>query len=182
MPAQPFAPGARSTRSPGSTISCVTLRAVPLFTPGLEYWAGAAILQFRRRRVAQRRLAPSLSRVLGVFSMLAFSLFELHTCVSSRICSAKRKASASICTLGDSRGISGPAVISLYNVYSLAFLNAAIWPDLHLSGIPEFVKPWKYYFHAVMYSLILFLAAVVGERKKSAAKSQPKRMRRSRRK
>jgi hypothetical protein len=103
-------------------------------------------------------------------SMTAFSLFELHIVRQLKELLGRPKAVRAglprweipghIVTLG---------VISLYNIYSLALLNAAIWPDLHLSGIPEFGKPYKFYFHAVMYSLILFLAALIGERKKSAA-------------
>lgn len=105
----------------------------------------------------------------AVLSMVAFSLFELHIVRQLKGLLEKppemrkklqRELISHMVTL---------AVISLYNIYSLALLNAAIWPDLHLSGIPELPKPAKYYFHAVMYSLILFLAAIVGERKKSAA-------------
>src|SRR5271165_6982325 len=103
-------------------------------------------------------------------SMLAFSLFELHTVRQLKDLLGKEKSIRAQLRRWEIPGPIGTlAVISLYNVYSLALLNAAIWPDLHMSGIPEFGKPWKYYFHAVMYSLILFLAAIVGERKKSAA-------------
>ncbi len=103
-------------------------------------------------------------------SMIAFSLFELHIVRQLKSLLGRPKSVRAGLPRWEIPGhIVTLAVISLYNVYSLALLNAAIWPDLHLSGIPEFGKPAKYYFHAVMYSLILFLAAVVGERKKSAA-------------
>src|SRR5271165_3253651 len=103
-------------------------------------------------------------------SMLAFSLFELHTVRQLKDLLGKEKGiRAQLRKFEIPAHIGTLAVISLYNVYSLALLNAAIWPDLQLSGIPELGKPWKFYFHAFMYSLILFLAAVVGERKKSAA-------------
>lgn len=103
-------------------------------------------------------------------SMLAFSLFELHIVRQLKeLLSRPKEVRAQLPRYEIPGHILTLAVISLYNIYSLALLNAAIWPDLHLSGIPEFGKPFKYYFHAIMYSLILFLAAVVGERKKSAA-------------
>ena len=102
--------------------------------------------------------------------MIAFSLFELHIVRQLKELLGRPKAVRAGFPKYEIPGhIITLAVISLYNIYSLALLNAAIWPDLHLSGIPEFAKPFKYYFHAVMYSLILFLAAVVGERNKSAA-------------
>jgi hypothetical protein len=103
-------------------------------------------------------------------SMTAFSLFELHIVRQLKELLGRPKAVRAGLPKWEIPGhIITLVVISLYNIYSLALLNAAIWPDLHLSGIPEFPKPFKYYFHAVMYSLILFLAAVVGERKKGAA-------------
>src|ERR1700690_903391 len=103
-------------------------------------------------------------------SMTAFSLFELHIVRQLKSLLGRPKSVRAGLPKWEIPGhIVTLVVISLYNVYSLALLNAAIWPDLHLSGIPEFGKPLKYYFHAVMYSLILFLAAVVGERKKNAA-------------
>ncbi|MBA3823708.1 MAG: hypothetical protein H0X24_07370 [Ktedonobacterales bacterium] len=106
----------------------------------------------------------------AVLSMVAFSLFELHIVRQLKELLGRPKAVRAGLPKYEIPGhILTLAVISLYNIYSLALLNAAIWPDLHLSGIPELAKPWKYYFHAVMYSLILFLAAVVGERNKSAA-------------
>jgi hypothetical protein len=106
----------------------------------------------------------------AVLSMVAFSLFELYTVRQLKELLGKEKAIRQGLPRWEIPGhILTLAVISVYNIYSLALLNAAIWPDLHLFGIPEFPKPGKYYFHAVMYSLILFLAAVVGDRKKSAA-------------
>lgn len=106
----------------------------------------------------------------AVLSMIAFSLFELHIVRQLKELLGREKSIRQNLPKWEIPGhVVTLAVISLYNVYSLALLNAAIWPDLHLSGIPEFGKPEKYYFHAIMYSLILFLAAVVGERKKGAA-------------
>ena len=106
----------------------------------------------------------------AVLSMTAFSLFELHIVRQLKELLGRPKAVRAGLPRWEIPGhIVTLAVISLYNVYSLALLNAVIWPDLHLSGIPELAKPGKYYFHAVMYSLILFLAAIVGERNKSAA-------------
>jgi hypothetical protein len=106
----------------------------------------------------------------AVLSMLAFSLFELHIVRQLKeLLGRPKEVRAQLPKYEIPGHILTLAVISLYNIYSLALLNAAIWPDLHLQGIPEFPKPEKYYFHAIMYSLILFLAAVVGERKRSAA-------------
>lgn len=106
----------------------------------------------------------------SVLSMTAFSLFELHIVRQLKELLGRSKAVRAGFPKYEIPGhVLTLAVISLYNIYSLALLNAAIWPDLHLAGIPEFAKPIKYYFHAVMYSLVLFLAAVVGERNKSAA-------------
>jgi hypothetical protein len=106
----------------------------------------------------------------AVLSMVAFSLFELHVVRQLKELLGRDKAIRKQLPGWEIPGhVVTLLVISLYNVYSLALLNAAIWPDLHLQGIPEFSRPTKFYFHAVMYSLILFLAAVVGERKKGAA-------------
>jgi hypothetical protein len=106
----------------------------------------------------------------AVLSMVAFSLFELHIVRQLKeLLGRPPEVQAKFGKFEIPSHIATLVVISLYNIYSLALLNAAIWPDLHLAGIPELAKPWKYYFHAVMYSLILFLAAIVGERKKSAA-------------
>jgi hypothetical protein len=103
-------------------------------------------------------------------SMTAFSLFELHIVRQLKeLLGRSKEVRANLPGWEIPSHVATLVVISLYNVYSLALLNAAIWPDLHLSGIPEFGKPFKYYFHAAMYSLILFLAAIVGERKKSAS-------------
>jgi hypothetical protein len=106
----------------------------------------------------------------AILSMVAFSLFELHIVRQLKeLLSRPKEVRLQLPKYEIPGHVLTLAVISLYNIYSLALLNAAIWPDLHLQGIPEFGKPFKYYFHAVMYSLILFLAAVVGERKRSAA-------------
>jgi hypothetical protein len=116
----------------------------------------------------------------AVLSMIAFSLFELRVVQQLRDALSSepeiRKKLPSWVIPGH---IATLLVISIYNMYSLFLLNALIWPDLnqvaaghvHLtspSNLPELPKPWKYLFHAVMYSLILFLATLVGERKKSA--------------
>jgi len=106
----------------------------------------------------------------AVLSMLAFSLFELHIVRQLKeLLGRPAEMRAKYNRWEIPNHVLTLVVISLYNAYSLALLNAAIWPDIHLAGIPELPKPEKYYFHAVMYSLILFLAAIVGERKKSTA-------------
>ena len=103
-------------------------------------------------------------------SMVAFSLFELHIVRQLKeLLGRSKEVRAQFPRFEIPSHVLTLAVISLYNIYSLALLNAAIWPDLHLTGIPELPKPEKFYFHAIMYSLILFLAAIVGERKKTAA-------------
>ncbi|MBA3824994.1 MAG: hypothetical protein H0X24_13995 [Ktedonobacterales bacterium] len=106
----------------------------------------------------------------AVLSMTAFSLFELHIVRQLKeLMGRSKEVRAQFPRLEIPSHVLTLAAISLYNIYSLALLNAAIWPDLHLAGIPELPKPEKYYFHAIMYSLILFLAAIVGERKRTAA-------------
>jgi hypothetical protein len=116
----------------------------------------------------------------AVLSMIAFSLFELRVVQQLRDALSSepeiRKKLPSWVIPGH---VATLLVISIYNMYSLFLLNALIWPDLnqvaggHIqfttpTNLPELPKPWKYLFHAVMYSLILFLATLVGERKKSA--------------
>ncbi len=58
-------------------------------------------------------------------------------------------------------------VISLINFYSLTVFNAAIWPEIHVPSIPEPPAPWKFYLHAGFYTVILYLAGIVGERVRS---------------
>src|SRR6185312_14623827 len=87
-------------------------------------------------------------------SMLAFSLFELHIVRQLKeLLGRPKEVRAKFTRMEIPNHVATLVVISLYNIYSLALLNAAIWPDLHLAGIPELGKPWKYYFHAIMYSL-----------------------------
>jgi len=103
--------------------------------------------------------------ISAIFSTLAFSLFEVRQVKSvNDMLSTGAKYGRwewikSVGTLG---------IISGYNMYSMFLFNAAIWPDLHIANVPELAKPWKYVFHAFMYSAILFLAGVVGERKRTA--------------
>lgn len=103
--------------------------------------------------------------ISAIFSTVAFSLFEIRQvkAVNDMLSSgAKYSPWEWVKTIGTL------LFITLYNMYALTLLNAAIWPDLHITNVPELPKPWKYVFHAVMYSAILFLAGVVGERKRSA--------------
>jgi hypothetical protein len=58
-------------------------------------------------------------------------------------------------------------VITAINFYCLTVFNAAIWPDIAVPGIPEPPAPFKYYLHAAFYSVVLYLAGIVGERVKS---------------
>jgi hypothetical protein len=58
-------------------------------------------------------------------------------------------------------------VITAINFYCLAVFNAAIWPSLTVPGIPDPPAPWRYYLHAAFYSVVLYLAGIVGERAKS---------------
>ena len=116
----------------------------------------------------------------AVLSMVAFSLFELH--VVRQLKELLGKAKEIRATLPGwelPAHIATLAVISAYNIYSLFLLNAVIWPSLRatVTGtpdpsaqliLPELPGAWKYLTHAVFYSLILFLAAVVVERKKTA--------------
>jgi hypothetical protein len=116
----------------------------------------------------------------AVLSMIAFSLFELRVVQQLRdALSSEPEIRKKLPGWVIPGHIATLLVISIYNMYSLFLLNALIWPDLnqvshgHIqfttpTNLPELPKPWKYLFHAVMYSLILFLATLVGERKKSA--------------
>ena len=115
----------------------------------------------------------------AVLSMIAFSLFELRVVRQLKELLGKHKeVRANLPRWEIPAHFITLAVISLYNIYSLFLLNAAIWPALHLPGqqqvkeaavaLPELPGIWKYLTHAIFYSLILFLAAVVVERTKSA--------------
>ena len=107
--------------------------------------------------------------VSAIFSTLAFSLFEI----------AMLWARQEVLALDDSikqqigarawlrRNLWTLVVISAINFYSLTVFNAAIWPDIHVPGIPEPPAPWKYYLHAGFYTVILYLAGIVGERVKT---------------
>ena len=107
--------------------------------------------------------------ISAVFSTLAFSLFEiamlwarqevlaLDESIKQQI-GAQRWLQRNLWTL---------LVISAINFYSLTVFNAAIWPAIHVPGIPEPPAPWRYYLHAGFYTVILYLAGIVGERVKS---------------
>ncbi len=107
--------------------------------------------------------------ISAVFSTLAFSLFEiamlwarqevlaLDESIKQQI-GAQRWLQRNLWTL---------LVISAINFYSLTVFNAALWPAIHVPGIPEPPAPWRYYLHAGFYTVILYLAGIVGERVKS---------------
>lgn len=103
--------------------------------------------------------------ISAIFSTVAFSLFEIR---QVKAVNDMLSSGAKYSTWEWVKTIGTLLFITLYNMYALTLLNAAIWPDLHITNVPELPKPWKYVFHAVMYSAILFLAGVVGERKRSA--------------
>src|SRR5215470_3009619 len=105
----------------------------------------------------------------AVFSTFAFSLFEI----------AMLWARQEVLALDESikqqigarawltRNLATLVVISLINFYSLTVFNAAIRPSIRVPGIPEPPAPWKFYLHAGFYTVILYLAGIVGERVRS---------------
>ena len=107
----------------------------------------------------------------SVFSTLAFSLFEvamlwarqevlnLDESIKTQI-KADRWLRQNLFTL---------FVITGINFYCLTLFNAAIWPDLNIPGVPEPPAPLRFYVHAAFYSVILYLAGMVGERHKTDA-------------
>lgn len=106
--------------------------------------------------------APFYLIASAILSTTAFSLFEVRQVKTIHdLTSGERTAG----TWEMIKNIATLIVIAAYNFYSIALLNAAIWPSLHFSQIPEPPSPWRFYLHAFMYSAILFLAGVVGERK-----------------
>ncbi len=107
--------------------------------------------------------------VSSIFSTFAFSLFEIAMLwarqeVLSLDESIKKQVGADAWLR---RNLITLVVISLINFYSLTVFNAAIWPDIHVPGIPEPPAPWKFYIHAGFYTVILYLAGIVGERVRS---------------
>ena len=107
--------------------------------------------------------------VSSIFSTFAFSLFEI----------AMLWARQEVLSLDESikqqigakdwlrRNLVTLVVISLINFFSLTVFNAAIWPAIRVPGIPEPPAPWKFYLHAGFYTVILYLAGIVGERVRS---------------
>jgi len=105
----------------------------------------------------------------AVLSTLAFSLFEI----------AMLWARQEVLALDESikkligaeawlkRNLYALIVITAINFYSLSVFNAAIWPGVGVPGIPEPAAPWRYYLHAGFYTVILYMAGIVGERVKS---------------
>ena len=107
--------------------------------------------------------------VSSIFSTFAFSLFEIAMLwarqeVLSLDESIKKQIGAKDWLR---RNLVTLIVISLINFYSLTVFNAAIWPAIHVPGIPEPPAPWKFYLHAGFYTVILYLAGIVGERVRS---------------
>src|SRR5262245_24949835 len=105
----------------------------------------------------------------AVFSTFAFSLFEIAMLWARQEVlaldeSIKRQIGAGAWL---NRNLVTLVVISLINFYSLAVFNAAIWPSILVPGIPEPPAPWKFYLHAGFYTVILYLAGIVGERVRS---------------
>jgi hypothetical protein len=107
--------------------------------------------------------------VSSIFSTFAFSLFEIAMLwarqeVLSLDESIKKQIGAKEWLR---RNLVTLVVISLINFYSLTVFNAAIWPAIRVPGIPEPPAPWKFYLHAGFYTVILYLAGIVGERVRS---------------
>jgi hypothetical protein len=107
--------------------------------------------------------------VSSIFSTFAFSLFEIAMLwarqeVLSLDESIKKQIGAKEWLR---RNLVTLVVISLINFYSLTVFNAAIWPVIRVPGIPEPPAPWKFYLHAGFYTVILYLAGIVGERVRS---------------
>ncbi len=107
--------------------------------------------------------------VSSIYSTFAFSLFEIAMLwarqeVLSLDESIKKQIGAGAWL---KRNLITLVVISLINFYSLTVFNAAIWPDIHVPGIPEPPAPWKFYLHTGFYTVILYLAGIVGERVRS---------------
>jgi len=105
----------------------------------------------------------------AVFSTFAFSLFEIAMLWARQEVLALDESIKKQIGAGAwlNRNLATLVVISLINFYSLTVFNAAIWPAIHVPGIPEPPAPWKFYLHAGFYTVILYLAGIVGERVRS---------------
>jgi hypothetical protein len=105
----------------------------------------------------------------AVLSTVAFSFFEIAMLwarqdVLSLDESIKKQINAAAWL---KRNTATLVVITGINFYCLTVFNAAIWPNISIPGVPEPPAPWKYYLHAAFYSVVLYLAGIVGERVKS---------------
>ena len=108
--------------------------------------------------------------IAALLSMIAFSLFEMREVWTVHELMHADPSLKAVRPRGElARHIVTLMLIACYNTYSMALFNAAIWPDLPGGQIPEPPAPWRYFLHAAMYSAMLFLAGVVGERHRSAA-------------
>ena len=114
-------------------------------------------------------LTAGYLNVSAILSTLAFSFFEI----------AMLWARQEVLSLDESiktaihaekwlrRNMATLVVITGINFYCLTVFNAAIWPSITVPGIPEPSSPFRFYLHAAFYSVILYLAGMVGERVKT---------------
>ena len=114
-------------------------------------------------------LTPIYLNVSAGLSTVAFSFFEVAMLwarqeVLSLDESIKKQIGANKWLR---RNMATLVVITTINFYCLTVFNAAIWPSITVPGIPEPASPWRFYLHAAFYSIILYLAGMVGERVKT---------------
>ena len=114
-------------------------------------------------------LSGAYLNISSILSTIAFSFFEIAMLwarqeVLSLDESIKKQIGADKWL---KRNMLTLVVITGINFYCLTVFNAAIWPDIVLPGVPEPPAPFRYYLHAAFYSVVLYLAGIVGERVKS---------------
>lgn len=114
-------------------------------------------------------LTPWYLNLSAILSTVAFSFFEVASLWARQEVlgldeSIKQQIGAKVWL---QRNLYTLIVITAINFYCLTVFNAAIWPDIKVPGIPEPPSPWRFYLHAAFYSVVLYLAGMVGERTKS---------------